>query len=164
VLKRWLIDGLMRSTRPTTGRRSQPTTSIASGWIDSIQHNRLDHFPSTTHVFTYINRRSTHSITFFPSTPQPYDESMTPAVIIDDLKKRLQAKELERIRQLKANADSWNKLDAHQEQMLLRRCVSFRVRRVSFSLISNNSVAASIGWYSVESGKLSFLACLNALL
>lgn len=53
---------------------------------------------------------------------QPYDESMTPAVIIDDLKKRLQAKELERQRQLKANADSWNKLDAHQEQMLLRRC------------------------------------------
>lgn len=60
------------------------------------------------------------------SAAQPYDESMTPAVIIDDLKKRLQAKELERIRQqqqLKANADSWNKLDAHQEQMLLRRCV-----------------------------------------
>lgn len=54
---------------------------------------------------------------------------MTPAVIIDDLKKRLQAKELERLRQqqqqqqLKANAESWNKLDAHQEQMLLRRCV-----------------------------------------
>lgn len=46
---------------------------------------------------------------------------MTPAVIIDDLKKRLQAKELARIRQMKSNADAWNKLDAHQEQMLLRR-------------------------------------------
>jgi len=53
---------------------------------------------------------------------------MTPAVIIDDLKKRFHAKELERIRQLKTNADSWNKLDAQQEQMLLRRCVCACVR------------------------------------
>eukprot|EP00624_Nannochloropsis_granulata_P003004 evm.model.NODE_25201_length_48748_cov_29.326208.17 len=46
---------------------------------------------------------------------------MSSAAIIDDVKKRLQAKERERVQ--KTNADAWNKLDNHQEQLLLKRAL-----------------------------------------
>lgn len=43
---------------------------------------------------------------------------MTSAAIIEDVKKKLEAKEIER---RQANSDSWNKLDNYQEQQLLKR-------------------------------------------
>lgn len=51
-------------------------------------------------------------------TCQPYDEEMTSAAIIEDVKRKLEAKEMEK---RQANSDTWNKLDNYQEQMLLRR-------------------------------------------
>jgi hypothetical protein len=45
---------------------------------------------------------------------------MTSAAIIEDVKKKLEAKEIER---RQANSDSWNKLDNYQEQQLLKRWV-----------------------------------------
>lgn len=53
-------------------------------------------------------------------TCQPYDEEMTSAAIIEDVKRKLEAKEMEK---RQANSDTWNKLDNYQEQMLLRRWV-----------------------------------------
>jgi hypothetical protein len=43
---------------------------------------------------------------------------MTSAAIIEDVKKKLEAKELEK---RQANSETWNKLDNYHEQMLLKR-------------------------------------------
>ena len=70
---------------------------------------------------TYFAAQPNHAIFVSPSIVTPYDEKMTSAAIIDDVKKRLHAKELERVQ--RTNSESWNKLDNHQEQLLLRRAL-----------------------------------------
>lgn len=70
---------------------------------------------------TYFVAQPNRAIFVSPSIVTPYDEDMSSAAIIDDVKKRLQAKERERVQ--KTNAEAWNKLDNHQEQLLLKRAL-----------------------------------------
>jgi len=70
---------------------------------------------------TYFVAQPNRAIFVSPTIVTPYDEKMSSAAIIDDVKKRLQAKERERVQ--KTNADAWNKLDNHQEQLLLKRAL-----------------------------------------
>jgi len=70
---------------------------------------------------TYFVAQPNRAIFVSPTIVTPYDETMSSAAIIDDVKKRLQAKERERVQ--KTNADAWNKLDNHQEQLLLKRAL-----------------------------------------
>lgn len=70
---------------------------------------------------TYFVAPPNRAIFISPNIVTPYDEEMSSVAIIDDVKKRLAAKELERKR--KENAETWNKLDNHQEQLLLKHAL-----------------------------------------
>lgn len=96
-----------------------PVPELGDGdWVGVDLENPVGDSDGSIAGHVYFDAKPNHAIFVSPTVITPYDEDLTSAAIIEDVKKKLEAKEIEK---RQANSETWNKLDNYQEQMLLKR-------------------------------------------